>query len=58
MGNTYSIWGKNKGRDEIEDTNRDQEKSVPIRLNCTYFSMFNVQWAFRSLDFIQREYLE
>ncbi len=33
--------GDARKRDEIEDTNRDQVKSMLIRLNCADFGTFN-----------------
>jgi hypothetical protein len=41
MGNISGIWKRDKNRDEVEDTNRDQGKSIPIRLNCAVFGSFN-----------------
>jgi hypothetical protein len=41
MGNIQTLWRRDDMRDEIEDTSRDKEKSVPIRLNCADFGTFN-----------------
>ncbi len=41
MGNISSAWRTDEARDEIETYSRLQEKSIPIRLNCTDFGTFN-----------------
>jgi hypothetical protein len=42
MGNISSIWGNEEARDEWETSGReDEEKAMPIQLNCADFGIFN-----------------
>ncbi len=36
-----SIFSGDESRNEVEDSNRERDKAVPIRLNCMDFGTFN-----------------